>query len=240
MGLIGRGIDLIRAKSNEWLHGKEKNNAGARAQEAADQIQKDTADLTTGAAQAIAQLEAVKDQKKAADAEVEKWQKAAVKFNASGDKAAAKQALERKISAQDLANKLQQQIDAQQARIDSYRQKAQDMQSTARDAQNTAEAIKAREKVVKAEENIKSADPNAALNKLKDAEADVTARERTQTAINEMDGSDLEARARKLDKDSKLEEELAKLEAASNPAAAPSAPGANPGNGHSEEWNVVG
>lgn len=235
MGVIGRAFGLIRAKSNEWLHGQEKKNAGAIADEAAGQMQKDTAEFTTGAAQAVAQLEAVKDQQKAANAEADKWHAAAVKFKAAGNDKSAKQALEREIAARDLATKLQTQIDAQQARIDNYRQKASDLQNAARDAKNTAEAVKAREKVVSAEEKIRSSDPTASLNKLKEAEADVIARERTQDAVNDMSGSNLEAEANKLQRDSKVDDAFAKLEAEAAAKKAPEAPAPT-----LMDWNIAG
>lgn len=235
MGVIGRAFDLVRAKSNEWLHGQEKNNAAARAQQAADQIQQDTAEFTTGVAQAIAQLEAVKDQQKAADADAAKWHAAAVKFNASGDKTAARQALEREILAKNLSAQLQKQVDAQQARIDSLRSKAQDLQNQAREAQNSAAAIKAREQVVKAEENIQGADPSSALNQLKQAEQDVTARERAQDAVSEISGDDLDARAKQLERDSAVDAALAALEAEAKPAAPAQAPTAPA----EETWNIT-
>lgn len=244
MGVIGRAWDLARAKSNEWIHGKEKQNAGARADEAAQQMQKDTAQFTTGAAEAIATLEGVKDQKKAADAEVTKWHNAAKQFLSTGNETAAKQALDRENSAKQLSAKLQAQIDQQQARIDTYKEKAQNLQSEARDAQNTAAAIQAREKVVGAEEKIKSADPSASLNKLKQAEADVTQRERTQDAVNDMDGSNLEAQANKLQREQANNDSLAALRAEMGqkpaaPPAAPSTPVTVPANGQVDGFNIA-
>ncbi|NDD29916.1 MAG: hypothetical protein EB084_16800 [Proteobacteria bacterium] len=234
MSIIGRAFNLVKAKSNEWLHGAEKSNAGARAQQAADQIQQDTAEFTNGVAQAIAQLERVKDQKGAADADAAKWHAAAVKFNQTGDKAAARQALEREILAKNLSAQLQQQIDAQQTRIDTLRAKAQDLQSQAREAQNSAEAIKAREQVVGAEEKIKGTDPSSSLNQLKQAQDDVTARERANDAVSQINGDDLDAKAKKLERDNQLDSAMSQLEAESKGSAPAAAPGAA-----AESWNIA-
>lgn len=241
---IGRTFSLMGAKSREWIGKKEQNNAAARANEGAEELQKESSEFTTGAAEAVAQLGAMKDQKKAADEDAAKWSGLADTYKAAGNTANEEKAIGKMVAAQDLAAKLQAQIDAAQGRIDSLTQKAQDLDSQVTDAKNSAQAIGAREHVITAEEKIKSADPNAALNKIKQAEADVTLRERKQGAIDDMSGANLEADAARLQRKARIDAEMAKRHGAA-PAAAPAAappaaaPGASPSNGHGEEWQIA-
>lgn len=242
MGVIGRAFHLLHAKSNEWLHGQEKDNAGAQAQDAADKIQKQTAELTTGVAQAIATMEGVADQKKVADKEAAKWDLAARTFLQQNNEKAATEAVDRENAAKRQSATFEAQIEAQQKRIETYKEKVQEMQRTSQDAQSQAAAIAAQQQIVDAESKIKSEDPNSAINQLNQAQADVNQRQRTQDAQDDLDGTNLQQQATDIQRqqqDAATLAELKKQMGVGQTPAAPAQPATVPSNGQVDGFNVA-
>lgn len=215
MGLFDRLKRVVSANLNDLINKAE--DPEKMLEQALLEMQEDLVELRQGVAQAIAAQKRTEKQYNDAVSEVSKWQHNAQFAVQKGDENLARQALERKKSANENSIALKTSLDQQVTQVDTLKKSMIQLESKITECKNKKDMLKARITAAKAQEQIGSMvtnmNSNSAMAAFERMEEKVLMQEARAQSTAELAGADLDSQFARLEGSSDIDDELAALKA---------------------------
>ncbi|MBG0744121.1 MAG: PspA/IM30 family protein [Cylindrospermopsis raciborskii KL1] len=215
MGLFDRLKRVVSANLNDLINKAE--DPEKMLEQALLEMQEDLVELRQGVAQAIAAQKRTEKQYNDAVSEVSKWQHKAQFAVQKGDENLARQALERKKSANETSIALKTSLDQQVTQVESLKKSMSQLESKIAEYKNKKDMLKARITAAKAQEQIGSMvtnmNSNSAMAAFERMEEKVLMQEARAQSTAELVGADLDSQFARLEGSSDIDDELAALKA---------------------------
>jgi phage shock protein A len=213
MSIFGRMKDLLSANINAML-----DNAGdpeKMANEYLRQLQSQLYDVKTNVASAMADETKLRQKLTRHQEEVESWTNKAAAALRSGDEELARQALQRKVQEQKLAEQYEQQHAMQAEQVARLQEGLTQLETRIAETQAKRELIIAKQNRVETQESLQSTMRSvsnvSALDKLDQLEGRVDDRLAQADAMAQLEGDSLDNRFRKLEQESNVDSEMEEL-----------------------------
>jgi phage shock protein A len=215
MGLFDRLKRVVSANLNDLINKAE--DPEKMLEQALLEMQEDLVELRQGVAQAIAAQKRTEKQYNDAVSEVSKWQHNAQFAVQKGDENLARQALERKKSANENSIALKTSLDQQVTQVDTLKKSMVQLESKITEYKNKKDMLRARITAAKAQEQIGSMvtnmNSNSAMAAFERMEEKVLMQEARAQSTAELAGADLDSQFARLEGSSDIDDELAALKA---------------------------
>jgi phage shock protein A len=215
MGLFDRLKRVVSANLNDLINKAE--DPEKMLEQALLEMQEDLVELRQGVAQAIAAQKRTEKQYNDAVSDVSKWQHNAQSAVQKGDENLARQALERKKSANENSIALKTSLDQQVTQVDTLKKSMIQLESKITECKNKKDMLKARITAAKAQEQIGSMvtnmNSNSAMAAFERMEEKVLMQEARAQSTAELAGADLDSQFARLEGSSDIDDELAALKA---------------------------
>ncbi|MFB2646519.1 PspA/IM30 family protein [Raphidiopsis sp. BLCC-F218] len=215
MGLFDRLKRVVSANLNDLINKAE--DPEKMLEQALLEMQEDLVELRQGVAQAIAAQKRTEKQYNDAVSEVSKWQHNAQLAVQKGDENLARQALERKKSANETSIALKISLDQQVTQVESLKKSLIQLESKIAEYKNKKDMLRARITAAKAQEQIGSMvtnmNSNSAMAAFERMEEKVLMQEARAQSTAELAGADLDSQFARLEGSSDIDDELAALKA---------------------------
>jgi phage shock protein A len=213
MSIFGRMKDLLSANINAML-----DNAGdpeKMANEYLRQLQSQLYDVKTNVASAMADETKLRQKLTRHQEEVESWTNKAAAALRSGDEELARQALQRKVQEEKLAEQYEQQHAMQAEQVARLQEGLTQLETRIAETQAKRELIIAKQNRVETQESLQSTMRSvsnvSALDKLDQLEGRVDDRLAQADAMAQLEGDSLDNRFRKLEQESNVDSEMEEL-----------------------------
>lgn len=215
MGLFDRLKRVVSANLNDLVNKAE--DPEKMLEQALLEMQEDLVELRQGVAQAIAAQKRTEKQYNDAVSEVNKWQRNAQLAVQKGDENLARQALERKKSANETSIALKTSLDQQVTQVDTLKKSLIQLESKIAEYKNKKDMLRARITAAKAQEQIGSMvtnmNSNSAMAAFERMEEKVLMQEARAQSTAELVGADLDSQFARLEGSNDIDDELAALKA---------------------------
>ncbi len=220
MGFLDRLSRVVRANLNDMVSKAE--DPEKVLEQAVVDMGESLVQLRQSVARAIAAQKRTEQQLNKNLTEATTWQKRAELAIAKGDESLAREALVRKKNFADTANVLQQQLAQQNGQVKLLKENLIALESKIQEAKTKKDMLKARANAAKANAQLQSTinnlDTSSAMGAFDRMEDKVMELEARSESINLIGGSDLDKQFAQLEASSEVDDELARLKAAMEPA----------------------
>jgi phage shock protein A len=221
MGFLDRLGRVVKSNLNDMVSKAE--DPEKILEQAVQDMGENLVQLRQSVARAIAAQKKTEQQFVKNQTEASNWQKRAELAIGKGDEALAREALVRKKTFADTAAVLEQQLNQQNAQVKTLKDNLMALESKLQEAKTKKDMLKARANAAKANAQLQSTmnsiDTSSAMGAFERMEDKIMELEAQSESINILGSSDLEKQFAQLEASSSIDDELAMLKAASQPAA---------------------
>jgi len=213
MGILDRLSRLVRANLNDLI--RKAEDPAKIIQQALDDMRSALRQARIEVANAMAEQMKLQREQESYAQQAQAWQEKAAEALRAGREDLAREALKRKVQAQNLADGFAQQIAQQSALVEQLKTQLKALEAKIEEAESKKALLLARQRGVEAAEAVRRmgsvADAHPAVEAFQEMEQRVNEMEDRHKALSQLDHENVEQELASLGQDKAVEEDLAKL-----------------------------
>jgi phage shock protein A len=213
MGILDRLSRLVRANLNDLI--RKAEDPAKIIQQALDDMRSALRQARIEVANAMAEQMKLQREQESYAQQAQAWQEKAAEALKAGREDLAREALKRKVQAQNLADGFAQQIAQQSALVEQLKTQLKALEAKIEEAESKKALLLARQRGVEAAEAVRRmgsvADAHPAVEAFQEMEQRVNEMEDRHKALSQLDHENVEQELASLGQDKAVEEDLAKL-----------------------------